>query len=65
MQRLGVKTLLLLSALLLWPSAMMAQQELRTVNGNVTVEDTQQPLAGATVTVKGTVRRRPFPTRWT
>ncbi len=55
MQRLGVKTLLLLSALLLWPSAMMAQQELRTVNGNVTVEDTQQPLAGATVTVKGTV----------
>ncbi len=55
MQRLGVKTLLLLSAFLLLPSALSAQQEMRTVTGSVTVEDTQQPLAGVHVGVKGTV----------
>jgi len=55
MQRIGVKTLLFLSVLLLWPSALIAQEQMRTVTGTVTVEDTQQPLAGATVTVKGTV----------
>ncbi|MGD2216932.1 MAG: SusC/RagA family TonB-linked outer membrane protein [Gemmatimonadales bacterium] len=54
MQRLGVKTLLLLSAFLLLPTLLSAQQ-MRTVTGTVTVEETQQPLAGANVTVKGTV----------
>jgi TonB-linked SusC/RagA family outer membrane protein len=55
MQRLGVKTLLFLSVLLVMPALLNAQQQLREVTGTVTVEDTQQPLAGATVTVKGTV----------
>jgi TonB-linked SusC/RagA family outer membrane protein len=56
MQRLGVKTLLFLSVLLVMPSALIAQQQqMRRVSGTVTVMDTQQPLAGATVTVKGTV----------
>jgi TonB-linked SusC/RagA family outer membrane protein len=55
MQRLGAPTLLLISALLVLPSALGAQQEMRTVTGTVTVEDTRQPLAGVTVTVKGTL----------
>jgi TonB-linked SusC/RagA family outer membrane protein len=55
MQRLGVKTLLLFTVLLLKPSAVNAQEEMRTVTGSVTVEDTQQPLPGTRVAVKGTL----------
>jgi TonB-linked SusC/RagA family outer membrane protein len=54
MQRLRMTTLLLLTVLLVMPSALSAQ-EMRVVTGRVTVEDTQEPLAGTRVAVKGTV----------
>jgi TonB-linked SusC/RagA family outer membrane protein len=54
MQRLGVRTLLYLSVLLVMPSALRAQ-EMRTVTGSVVVEGTLQPLPGAAVAVKGTM----------
>ncbi|UCC81564.1 MAG: SusC/RagA family TonB-linked outer membrane protein [Gemmatimonadota bacterium] len=55
MKRLGLKTLLFLSCLLLLPSALIAQEEMRTVTGTVTMRDTQLPLPGTRVNVKGTV----------
>jgi TonB-linked SusC/RagA family outer membrane protein len=55
MRRLGGKTLLFICILLVLPSALSAQQEMRIVTGTVTVEDTQQPLPGTRVEIKGTV----------
>jgi TonB-linked SusC/RagA family outer membrane protein len=54
-KNLSLTRLLLLAAFLWMPSTLGAQEEMRTVTGSVTVEDTQQPLPGARVAVKGTV----------
>jgi TonB-linked SusC/RagA family outer membrane protein len=53
MQRSWFRRILLLTALVAWPSVISAQ-ELRTVTGKVTGADNLQPLAGVQVTVKGT-----------
>ncbi|UCC73620.1 MAG: SusC/RagA family TonB-linked outer membrane protein [Gemmatimonadota bacterium] len=54
MQRLGITTLLLLAVVWGMPRTLSAQ-EMRTVTGTVTVEETQDPLPGTRVAVKGTV----------
>ncbi len=55
MKNLSLTRLLLFAAFLWMPSTLGAQEEMRTVTGRVTVENTQQPLPGARVAVKGTV----------
>ncbi len=54
MQRVGVTWLLVLAVVLGMPYTAHAQ-EMRSVTGTVTAEDTQQPFPGVRVAVKGTL----------